>query len=91
MNNPKPYYKSKYKNKRKHIKTNLKGPIRVWVPNNETIFAACMMKRRKKPTILVPGQRLLTTYNKRKTYVINPNSEGGKECGIWKKPARRDN
>lgn len=38
------YYKAKSQRKRKSYKTNLKGPIRVWVPKNEIVFAADMLK-----------------------------------------------
>lgn len=47
LNNPKPYYKSKAQNKINPIKTNTKGPIKVWVPNNEIFFAANMLKGKK--------------------------------------------
>lgn len=35
LNDPKPYYKSKAQNKRRHVRTNTKGPINVWVPKDE--------------------------------------------------------
>lgn len=74
LNNPKPYYKEKTQNKRKHSKTNLKGPIRVCVLKSEIIFATDMLKGKNKVTTSVPEQWLLTTYNNRKAYVPNPNS-----------------
>lgn len=49
-----------------------------------------MQKGKNKVATSVPGQWLLTTYNNRKAYVPNPNSEGGRKCGVWKKPVRKD-
>lgn len=65
------------KNKRKPIKTNLKGPIRVCVPKREITFDAYMLKGKNKATTSVLGQWF-------------PNSEGGRKCGIWKGPGRRE-
>lgn len=60
LNDPKSYYKDKAKNKRKLIKTKLKGPIRLWVPKSEIIFAADMQNGKNKATFWFPGQWLLT-------------------------------
>lgn len=90
LKNPTPYYKEKAKNKRKPSKTNLKGPIQVWVPKSEIIFVAYMLKGKNKATTPVSGQWLLTTYNNRKSYVPNPNLEIGRKCGVWKKLASKD-
>lgn len=45
---------------------------------------------KNKATIPVPRKLLTTTHNKIKSYIPNPNSEGGRRCGIWKKPVRHD-
>lgn len=76
------------KARRSHKKTNLKGPIRVWVPKNEIVFAACELKEKNRE-IIAPRQWLLTTFNKKKAYIPNPNSERGRRCGIWKKQVRQ--
>lgn len=90
MNNPKPYYKAKAQNKRKPSKTNLKGLVRVWVPKGEIIFVANMLKGNNKETTLVIGQWIFITYNRKKAYVSNPNSKGGRKCGVLIKPERKD-
>lgn len=74
MNDTNPYYKAKAQNKRKPIKTNLKGPIRVWVPKSDIIFVEDMLKGKNKITTLFLRKWLLTTYNKRKACVPNPKS-----------------
>jgi hypothetical protein len=71
-------------------KTNSKGPIRIWVPKSEIVFASDAHARKGKTAALVPGQWLLTTYDGRKAYVPNPNSEGGRLCGVWRKTKRED-
>lgn len=47
------------KNKRKSVRTNHKGPIRVWVQNSEIIFAIDMMKGKNKATI---SSRIMANY-----------------------------
>ena len=73
-------------NRRKHVKTNQKGPICIWVPKSQIIFAADMPKGKDGKPSLVPGQWLLTTYDRRKAYVPNPESERGRKCGFWRRP-----
>lgn len=43
-------------------------------------------KGRRITTFLILGRWLLTTYDGRKAYVPNPNSERGRNHGIWIKP-----
>ena len=81
----KPFHmRENVQNKRKPSIINSKGPIRLWVTKSEIIFATNMLQRRSKAVVMVPGQWLLTTYDRRKTYVPNPN------YGIWRKPKRED-
>lgn len=63
LNDPKPYYKAKAQNKKRPIRTNTKGPIKVWVPKNEIIFVADLLKNKAMAPVL--GQWMLTTYNKK--------------------------
>lgn len=87
LNDPKPYYmKDKVQNKKKYVKTNPKGPLRLWVPKSEIVFATNMLQRRSKTLILVPGQWMITTYDRIKAYISNPNSKRGRNCGVWRKP-----
>ncbi|KAK2443928.1 bromodomain-containing protein [Trifolium repens] len=71
-------------------RTNTKGPIKIWVPKSEIIFASDLHTKKAKAAMLVPGQWLLTTYDRRKAYVPNPDSERGRHCGIWRKSKRED-
>lgn len=88
-NESKLHYNAKAQSKRKACKINLKGPIRLWVPKNEILFAKDMLKRKGQVTTLVSGQCLLTTYNNKKAYILNLNSEGGRKYGILKKQVRQ--
>lgn len=91
LNNPKPYHmKSNVQDKKKPAWTNYKWPIRLWVPKSQNAFAANMLQGRSKATIMVPGQWLRTTYDRRKAYVINPNSERDRNYRVWRKPERKD-
>lgn len=54
-NESKPYYKAKAQSKRKPYKIHLRGSIQVWVPNNEIVFAAYILKGKNKATP-APGQ-----------------------------------
>lgn len=67
--------RAKVQNKKNPIKTNPKGPIRLWVPKSQTFFATNMLQGRSKAAVMVPGQWLLTTYDRTKAYVPNSNSE----------------
>lgn len=82
LNDLKPFYKDKAQNKIRPIRTNTKRPIKIWVPKSEIIFSTYMLKGKNKATISVPEQWLTTIYNKRKSYIPNPNSEEGRKCRI---------
>ena len=82
--------KAKGLNRRKPVKTNQKGPICLWVPKSQIVFAADIPKGTEGKPIVVPGQWLLTTYDRRKAYVPNPESERGRKCGIWRRPEGKD-
>ncbi|KAK2369536.1 putative mitochondrial protein [Trifolium repens] len=80
-----------YKQKQsKVMRTNSKGPIKVWVSKSEIVFAADLHSKKARAAFLVPGQWLLTSYDRRQTYVPNPDSERGRNCGIWRKSKRED-
>jgi hypothetical protein len=72
------------------VKTNTKGPIKIWVPKSEIIFVSGLSTKKAKAAMLVPGQWLLSTYDRRKAYVPNPNSERGRRCEIWRQSKRED-
>ena len=63
------------KKKSKTFSTNPKGPIKIWVPKFEILDAADMPKSKGRSQVMVPGKWLLTTHDKRKVYVPNPNNE----------------
>ena len=49
-----------------------------------------MPKSKGRSQVMVPGQWLLMTHDRRKVYVPNPNNERGRNCGIWKQPDLQD-
>ena len=72
------------KKKSKTSSTNPKGPIKIWVPKSEIVNVADIPKSKGRAQVMVPGQWLLTTHDRRKVYVPNPNNERGRNCGIWR-------
>jgi len=76
--------------KSKTSSTNLKGPIKIWVPKSKNVNVADMPKSKGKSKIMVPRQRLLKTYNRREVYVPYPNNERGRKCEIWRQPSWQD-
>lgn len=57
-NKPKHYYKARAHNKKKPRVTNTKGPVRLWVPKFETVFAD-MLKGKHITCVLMFGQWML--------------------------------
>jgi len=53
------------KKKSKTFSTNPKGPIKIWVPKYEILDVAYTPKRNGKGKVMVPGQWLLTTHDRR--------------------------
>lgn len=51
-------------------------------------FPSYILQGRSKVEDPVPEQWFLTTYDWRKEYVQNPNSERGRNYGIWGKPKK---
>ena len=51
--------------------TNKKGSKKIWVPKNKIIFVANVINSRKDIVIIVLGQWLLTTHEKRKGVCSN--------------------
>jgi hypothetical protein len=88
--NFRPSDKPKKQKKSENLRTNKKGPIRMCVPKSEIIFATDLHTKKQKAAVMVLGQWLLTTYDGRKAYVPNPNSERGRLCGVWRKAKRED-
>ena len=68
--------------KSKTYSTNLKGPIKQWVPKSEIVNTADMSKSKGKAKIMVPRQRLLKAYDRREVYVPHPNNERRRKCEI---------
>jgi len=80
--------------KSKTSSTNLKWPIKQWVPKSENVNTAYMPKSKGKAKIIVPRQWLLKTYDRREVYVLHPYNErrgnvkfggnqSGKIIGTW--------
>lgn len=77
-NGPRHYLKAKAHNKKKRRVTNKKGTIRQWVPKSKLVFVD-MPKGKYNAPALVSGQRIPTSFNKRKSYVpIQTLKEEGK-------------
>lgn len=60
-NESRPYYKAKYQSNRNLCKTNLKGPIIIWVSKSEIVFVTNVLKGKDQATTLILGHWLLTT------------------------------
>jgi len=76
--------------KSKTSSTNLKGPIKQWVPKSEIVITADMPKSKGKTKIMVPIQRLLKTYDRREVYVPHPHNERRRKCEDWRQPIWQD-
>ncbi|WJX67641.1 25S rRNA (cytosine(2870)-C(5))-methyltransferase [Trifolium repens] len=71
-------------------RTNHKGPIIIWVPKSEIVYASGLRTKKTRAAFLVPGQWLLASHDRKQAYVPNPDSERGRNCGIWRQPKRED-
>jgi len=70
--------------------TNLKGPIKQWVPKYEIVNTADMHKSKAKAKIMVSGQRLLKTHDRREVNVPLPNNERRRKCEVWRQKVWQD-
>jgi len=70
------------KKKSKTSSTNLKGPIKIWVPKYEIVNVTDMPKSKGKTKIMAPRQGFLKAYDRREVYVPYPNNERGRKCEI---------
>jgi len=70
--------------KSKTFSTNLKGPIKQWVPKYEIVNIVEMPKSKGKTKIMVSGQRLLKTYDRREVNVPHPHphNERRRKCEV---------
>ncbi|WJX24389.1 25S rRNA (cytosine(2870)-C(5))-methyltransferase [Trifolium repens] len=81
---------SEYSNKKnKILKTNQKGPIRVWVPKSEIVYAAGMHPKKKRK-LMVSGLWLLTSHDRRQTLIPHPESARGRNSRVWWQPEGKD-
>jgi len=76
--------------KSKTSSTNLKGPIKQWVPKYEIVNTVEMPKSKGKTKIMVSGQRLLKTYGRREVNVPHPHNERRRKCEVWRQPIWQD-
>jgi len=76
--------------KSKTSNTNLKGRIKQWVPKSEIVSIAEMPKSKGKAKIMVSGQQLLKTYDRREVNVPHPHNERGRKCEVWRQPVWQD-
>ena len=81
---------SEYSNKQnKILKTNQKGPIRVWVPKSEIVYAAGMHPKKKRK-LMVSGLWLLTSHDRRQALIPHPESARGRNSRVWWQPEGKD-
>ncbi|WJX91105.1 hypothetical protein P8452_72929 [Trifolium repens] len=81
---------SDYSNKKdKILKTNQKGPIRVWVPKSEIEYAAGMHPKKKRK-LMVSGLWLLTSHDRRQALIPHPESARGRNSRVWWQPEGKD-
>jgi len=76
--------------KSKTSSTNLKEQIKQWVPKSEIVNIVEMPKSKGKAKIMVSGQRLLNTYDKREVNVSEPHNERRRKCEVWRQPVWQD-
>jgi len=74
----------------KTFSTNLKGPIKQWVLKSEIVNTAEMPKSKGKEKIMVSGQQLLKTYDRREDNVPHPHNERRRKCEVWRQPVWQD-
>ena len=55
----------KVQNKKNYVRTNPKGPKRLWVPKYKIFFSTYILQGRRKEEVMVHGQWLITTYDKK--------------------------
>jgi len=68
--------------KSKTFSTNLKGTIKQWVPKSQIVNTTELPKSKGKAKIMVPGQWLLKTYDRREVYVPHPHNEIRWKCEV---------
>jgi len=56
--------------------------MKIWVPKLETVDVVDMLKRKGKANIMVPGQWLLTTHDRRIVYVLTLTMKDGGTVGF---------
>jgi len=76
--------------KSKTSSTNLKGPIKQRVPKSEIVNTADMPKSKGKAKIMVSGQRLLKTHDRREVNVPQSNNDRRRKCEVWRQPVWQD-
>jgi len=76
--------------KSKTYNTNLKGPMKQWVPKSKIVNTAEMPKSKGKKKIMVPGQWLLKTNDRREVYVPHPHNERRRKCEVCRQPVWQD-
>ena len=57
------------------MKSNKKGPKRIWVPKSQIVLVADILNKKAEGFKLVPGQWMLVTYDKKHVYVPRPQTK----------------
>ncbi|RDY11391.1 hypothetical protein CR513_03946, partial [Mucuna pruriens] len=69
------YRKENLKGSSKPSKIKTKGPKKIWVPKTTIILVAYVFSNRKETLIMIPGQWVLTSYDRRRVYVQKPQAK----------------
>jgi hypothetical protein len=77
------------KKKNKVLRTNQRGPIRIWVPKSEIMYTTGMHPKKKRK-LLVSRQWMLSTHDRRQALVPHPESARGWNSRIWWEPERKN-
>ncbi|KAK2444868.1 hypothetical protein QL285_015858 [Trifolium repens] len=81
---------SEYSKKKNKIqKTNQHGPIRIWVPKSEIMYAAGMHPKKKRK-LMISRQWLLTSHDRRLALVPHPESARERNSRVWWQPEGKD-
>ena len=66
--------------------TNIKGPIDVWVPKSQVVPITNIFNPTKETHIMVPGQWVLVTRDRRKVYITRLSIEERRKGYILRIP-----
>ena len=72
------------------FRTNQKGSKKIWVPKEKIIPVVDIFNHNKSTPIMVPGQWLLTSHDRRRVYVPMSDSHAWWNSHFWRKSEGED-